>query len=128
MRLLLDSHTLIWAVDEPTRLSTAAATALRDPNNDLLLSAASIWEIAIKAGLRRLHLSLPYRQWMNQAVATLGWGVLPITVDYADVQAGLPQHHGDPFDRLLVAQALTEKIAIVSADVLLDRYGVTRLW
>lgn len=128
MKLLLDSHALLWAVDEPTRLSPVATMALQDPAHDLFLSAATVWEIAIKIGLAKLTLSLPYRQWMNQAITDLGLMVWPITVEYADLQASLPQHHGDPFDRLIVAQALTEKCPIVSADVHFDAYGVTRLW
>ncbi len=128
MKLLLDSHALLWAVDEPTRLSPVATVALQDPANDLFLSAATVWEIAIKIGLAKLTLSLPYRQWMNQAITDLGLMVLPITVEYSDHHASLPQHHGDPFDRLIVAQALTEKCPIVSADVHFDAYGVTRLW
>jgi PIN domain nuclease of toxin-antitoxin system len=126
--LLVDSHTLLWAVDNPTQLTPAATTALHDPANDLLLSAATIWEIAIKVGVGKLLLGLPFRQWMNQAIADLSLTVLPISVEYADVQATLPRHHGDPFDRLLVAQALTEGIPVVSVDTAFDPYGVTRLW
>ena len=72
------------------------------------MSAATIWEIGIKVGLKKLSLSMPYREWMNKAIADLGLTLLPITVEYADVQAGLPKHHGDPFDRLLAAQASRE--------------------
>jgi PIN domain nuclease of toxin-antitoxin system len=128
MRLLLDSHALIWYVDQDHLLSQAAHAAITDPNNELLLSAATIWEIAIKVALKKLTLSLPYRQWMNQAIADLGLSVLPITVEYADAQAGLPDHHRDPFDRLLIAQAITEGVSIVSADATFDSYSVTRLW
>ena len=128
MRVLLDSHTLIWAVDQTSQLSPPAANALQDPANELVLSAATVWEIAIKLGLGKLALSLPYRQWMNQAIADLGLALLPITVEYADAQAALPWHHRDPFDRLLIAQALTEGIPIVSADAVFDPYGVTRVW
>jgi PIN domain nuclease of toxin-antitoxin system len=128
MRLLVDSHSLIWAVDDPTLLTPAAVLALQDPANELLLSAATIWEIAIKVGLGKLTLTIPYRQWMDQAIADLGLVVLPITVAYADGQASLPWHHRDPFDRLLIAQALVEGIPIVSADPQFDGYGVTRLW
>jgi len=85
MRLLVDSHAVLWAVDEPSRLSPQAVSALEDPANQLLLSAASIWEIAIKVGLGKLSLSMPYRQWMNRAIADLGLTMLPITVEYADV-------------------------------------------
>ncbi len=128
MRLLIDSQSLIWYVDQDHLLSPAAHAAITDPNNDLLLSAATIWEIAIKVGLKKLSLSMPYRQWMNQAINDLGMTVLPITVEYADVQVNLPKHHGDPFDRLLVAQSQVENIHLVSADPVFDQYGINRLW
>jgi PIN domain nuclease of toxin-antitoxin system len=79
-------------------------------------------------GLGKLTLSLSYRDWMNKAIADLGLAVLPVTVEYADVQARLPWHHRDPFDRLIIAQPLTEKTSVVSADAAFDPYGVTRLW
>jgi PIN domain nuclease of toxin-antitoxin system len=126
--LLLDSQALIWAVDEPAKLSTASATAIQDPANELLLSAATVWEIAIKIGLKKLSLSLPFRQWMNQAIADLSLFLLPITVEYADAQSSLPHHHRDPFDRLIVAQALADTIRVVSADPAFELYGVDRLW
>jgi PIN domain nuclease of toxin-antitoxin system len=128
VKLLVDAHTLIWAVDDPSKLGRQAVTALQDPGNDLILSAGTIWEIAIKVGLGKLSLSMPYREWMNQAITDLGMAVLPITVEYADVQGNLPRHHGDPFDRLLVAQAQVENMALVSADPGFDPYGINRLW
>ena len=128
MNLILDAHALIWAVDEPSKLGSQASTALRDPANDLFVSAGTIWELAIKAGLGKLTLSLPFREWMKHAMTDLRTAVLPITIDYADVQSRLPRHHGDPFDRLLVAQAQVENMALVSSDSVLDQYGVTRLW
>ena len=128
MKLLLDTHTLIWAVDDPSKLGPQAVTALQDPANDLLLSAGTIWEIAIKVGLKKLSLSMPYKQWVTKAMADLGMTVLPITVEYADVQAGLPNHHRDPFDRMLVAQSQVENIHLVSADPVFDQYGINRLW
>jgi hypothetical protein len=76
-------------------------TALQDPANDLLLSAATVWELAIKIGLGKLTLSLPYRGWMAKAITDLDLTLLPITVEYAERQAGLPPHHKDPFDRLI---------------------------
>lgn len=128
MRLRLDTHSVIWWGDLDQLLSPAAHAAIADPSNRLLLSAATIWEIGIKVGLGKLTLSLPFRQWMNKALVDLRATTLPITVDYVDVQAGLPHHHGDPFDRLLVAQATVEQISIESGDASLDSYGVTRLW
>ena len=128
MRLLLDAHTLIWAVDDPSRLGPQAVAAIQDPANDVLLSAGTIWELSIKIGLGKLTLSLPSLQWMTQAMADLGVTMLPITIAYADVQAGLPSHHRDPFDRLLMAQAQVEKVPLVSSDTIFDQYGISRLW
>ena len=128
MRLLIDSHALIWYVDQHQQLSPASRLAISDPSNNLLLSAGSIWEIAIKIGLGKLVLTQPYSLWMSQALDDLGITVLPITVEYADIQASLPKHHSDPFDRLIVAQAIVEKVSIVSADARMDAYGITRLW
>lgn len=127
MRLLLDSHALIWYVDQDHLLSPASHAAITDPSNDLLLSAGSIWEIGIKIGLGKLVLSQPYKLWMTQAINDLGLTVLPITVEYSDLQAALPRHHGDPFDRLLVAQATLEQVPIVSGDARIDAYAVNRL-
>jgi PIN domain nuclease of toxin-antitoxin system len=128
MRHLVDAHSLIRALDDPTKLGVAAATALQDPANQLLVSAGTIWELSIKTGLGKLALSLPFRQWMDRALADRGWTVLPITLDHAERQAGLPFHHRDPFDRLLAAQALVEGIPLVSADAIFNPYGVTRIW
>jgi PIN domain nuclease of toxin-antitoxin system len=128
VRLLLDSHALIWSVEQPAKLGPKAVSALQDPGNDLLLGAGSIWEIAIKVGLKKLTLSLPYRAWIEKAIADLGLSILPITVEYADAQAVLPNYHRDPFDRLLVAQAQVEGVPLVSDDVALDSYGITRIW
>jgi PIN domain nuclease of toxin-antitoxin system len=93
-----------------------------------VLSAGTIWEIGIKVGLGKLSLSLPYRLWMDTAIADLDLELLPITVEYADVQAGLPGHHRDPFDRLLAAQALKDGLPLISADAIFDQYGVRRIW
>jgi PIN domain nuclease of toxin-antitoxin system len=128
MRVLVDSNALIWAVDQSARLGAGAILALQDQDNQLLISAATIWEISIKVGLKKLSLSLPYKQWINQAISDLEMSVLPITADYADAQIQLPMHHGDPFDRLLVAQARVENLAIVSSDAILGKYGINRIW
>ena len=128
MRLLVDAHAVIWAVDDPSKLGPRAATALQNPDNDLLLSAGTIWEIAIKVGLGKLSLSMSYGEWMHRAITDLALTVLPITVEYAEVQGSLPRHHGDPFDRLLAAQAQVENITLVSADPGFDPYGIKRLW
>jgi PIN domain nuclease of toxin-antitoxin system len=128
VRVLVDTHSLIWAMDEPHRLSLPAAVAIQDPANEQFVSAATIWELAIKVGQGKLALSLPYRQWMDKAIADLKLTVLPITVEYAERQSTLPPHHKDPFDRLMIAQALVDGIPIVSVDVAFDPYGITRIW
>ena len=128
MKLLLDTHAVIWWVDHDELLSESAHEAIADPQNELLISAASIWEISIKVGIGKLKLSFPYREWMSKAVADLRASVLPISVVSCDVQCSLPLHHGDPFVRLIIAQSSVEQIAIVSSDEVFDRYGVHRLW
>ncbi len=128
MRLLLDSHALIWSQDDTSQLSPVALAALSDPANDRLISVATIWEIAIKVGKKRLPLSKPFRQWMDTAIADLYLTLLPITLDHTDRQLALPPHHGDPFDRLLISQSLVEGIPIVGSDTQFDAYGVNRIW
>ena len=128
MKLLLDTHAVIWWVDHDELLSEPAHEAIADPHNELLISAASIWEISIKVGIGKLKLSLPYREWMSTAVADLRASVVPITIESCDVQSSLPLHHGDPFDRFIVAQSNVEHVSIVSSDEMFDRYGVPRIW
>jgi PIN domain nuclease of toxin-antitoxin system len=128
VRLLLDTHTLLWSADDPSKLSPAADAALKDPANDLLLSAATVWELAIKVGLGKLTLSMPYRKWMETAIADLHLSILPVTVEYAERLSVLPPHHNDPFDRLTVAEALVAGIPVVGTDAAFDAYGVTRIW
>ena len=128
MRLLLDAHTLIWAADDPARLGAEALAALDDPTNTLLCSAGTIWEVAIKVGLGKLSLTLSFQQWMEQALRDLRVTILPISVQHAAAQSRLPAHHGDPFDRLLAAQADVEELSIISADKIFDEYRVPRIW
>lgn len=125
---IIDAHVLIWTVDEPNRLTLRANQAISTATNDLYLSAGTIWELAIKVGLNKLQLSLAFDDWMNRAIADLGLITLPITVRHAHAQSQLSQHHGDPFDRLLVAQAQVENLTIISADSIFDQYSVPRDW
>lgn len=128
MKLLLDSHTLIWAVDAPSKLSPVALDRTRDPANDRFVSAATIWEIAIKVELGKLPLSLPYRTWMEKAFDDAAIELLPIKLDSLDRLVRLPRHHRDPFDRLIAVTALVEDISLVSIDEVFDVYGVRRIW
>jgi PIN domain nuclease of toxin-antitoxin system len=128
VRLLLDTHTLFWSVEDPSQLSATAINTMQDPANQQLLSAATVWELAIKAGQGKIILAMPYRQWMETAIADLKLEILPVTVEYAERQSVLPPHHKDPFDRLMMAQALVNGIAVVGADETFDAYGVTCIW
>lgn len=128
MPALLDTHSFIWLASDETRLSQTAATFLRDVSNRLFLSIASEWEIALKHGKGRLALDLPLREFLIDVPARLSVELLPISPSHLVAVSGLPEHHRDPFDRLLVAQCLVEDLPIVSSDTLLDRYGVRRIW
>ena len=128
MKVLLDTHAVIWWVDQDDQLGDTGHEVIAEPANDLLVSAATIWEISIKCGLGKLSLSLPLRDWLSQAVTDLRATILPITIEYAATQSELPRHHGDPFDRLITAQAKGEDIPITSRDVAFDRYDIDRIW
>ena len=128
MKLLLDTHTLLWLVEDDPQLSQTALDLLVDPGNELLLSPATYWELAIKISIRKYQLTDPLADYMAEAVQLYGLSILSIDVKHAEAIVTLPHHHKDPFDRLLVAQALVEQIPIVSSDDQLDAYGVTRIW
>ena len=128
MKLLLDTHALLWFVWDHAHLSENARNLMNDPDNELLLSTGTIWEIAIKVGLNKLTLAEPYEDFMNHAIADNNLTVLETSVKHAAVLTTLPFHHRDPFDRLIIAQAITEEIAVVSGDTAFDAYPVTRVW
>ena len=116
MRVLLDTHVWLWMAAAPERLSPAARALVVAPENELLLSAASAWEIAIKHGLGRLTLPEAPETFVPRVVAQLGVTPLPVHHRHALRVASLPSHHRDPFDRLLVAQAQLEGVPILTAD------------
>ena len=128
MRLLVDAHSLIWWMDQDQLLSRTAYDALADPQNELIVSNITIWEISIKTGIGKLTLSLPFRPWMEKAVANLRATTLPISIATADTQASLAHHHNDPFDRMLVAQSQIASAPIVSRDSVFDQYAIQRVW
>ncbi len=126
MRLLLDTAVLIYAVESPERLSKRASAVLRNSGNILELSAVSITEIAIKASLGKLQLTSAVAR---QAIQDLGIRVLPYTGDHALRLFDLPLHHGDPFDRQIIAQALAEKIPVATPDEKFKLYsGLGIIW
>jgi PIN domain nuclease of toxin-antitoxin system len=128
MRLLLDTHAFLWAVGEPRKISARAATALRTSANELHLSAASVWEMAIKRSLGKLETDMPLDDLVAQGREKIQLRLLDMTAAHAVSVEALPFHHKDPFDRLLIAQALWEGMTIVGADGRFDRYGVKRVW
>lgn len=128
MRLLLDTHAMYWYIEGDPQLSVTARTLIQDTSNEVLISPASYWEIAIKVSLGKWQLNRSYEDFMDIGLNQYGFQVLPILPTHTARLIGLPFHHKDPFDRLLVAQALVEQISLVSADPALDAYGVTRLW
>jgi PIN domain nuclease of toxin-antitoxin system len=128
VRLLIDSHALLWFDEGNQRLGAKAQAMMSDPGNELLLSAASIWEIAIKVSLGKLRLLEPFDAYMHRVIHNNGLVILPISLDHAQTLITLPFHHRDPFDRLLIAQAIVEKLPILSADTLFDKYSITRFW
>jgi PIN domain nuclease of toxin-antitoxin system len=121
VRLLLDTQILIWAVTDTTRLPAAVAATVAAPGNEVLVSAASIWEIAIKTALGRLRFPL---ERIDAILERAGMEHLPIRAAYGVVAGALPRHHGDPFDRMLVAQARVEDLTLVSTDAALSAYEV----
>lgn len=127
MRLLLDTHTFLWFIDDNPRLS-ARAKALLESDADLLLSVASLWEISVKVSIGKLNLSQPFDVFMPQQLAANAIEILPISLVHLGVVTTLPFHHRDPFDRLLIAQAMIEQLPIVSIDAVLDAYSIKRLW
>ncbi len=128
MRLLLDTHSFLWFISGDERMSTTARGWVEDVQNEVFLSVASLWEMAIKISLGRLRFAQPFDVFISQQISINRIGLLGITIGHTAKVAELPFHHRDPFDRLLIAQALVEQMPIVSRDPVLETYGVTRLW
>ena len=127
MKLLLDTHTFLWFFDDPDKLSKTVQHALADQANVCFLSVVSVWEIQIKIGLGKLSLT----QTIGDAIGVTlndGLQILPADLDHIYSLARLPGHHSDPFDRLLIAQALFEGLTIVTKDKKIERYAASVLW
>lgn len=128
MKLLLDTHSFIWFIEDNPSLSLRARTLIEEPSSEVFLSVASVWEMAIKVSLGRLQLSQPFELFIPHQLLLNNITLLDITLSHTLQVATLPFHHRDPFDRLLIAQGLVEGIPIISADGIFDMYGVSRLW
>jgi PIN domain nuclease of toxin-antitoxin system len=122
MKLLLDTHLLLWAAGEPDRLSTVARRLIKDAGNELIFSAASFWEIAIKRGLGRDDFQVDPRS-MRRGLLDNHYSELLIGSDHAIAIDALPRLHKDPFDRILIAQAMVEGITLLTTDPLLAQYA-----
>lgn len=128
MTILLDTHVFLWWITNDRRISSVAEGLISDKNNDLLLSAASAWEIAIKAQLGKLPLPDDPEVFIPQQMAINRVRSLPVSTDHALHVSKLPSHHRDPFDRLLIAQAKVENIPLLSDDSLIKLYPIQVLW
>ena len=125
MRLLLDTHALLWAVAAPNLLPAPIRQALQAAENDVYASMASAWEIGIKVGVGKLGFDVAS---LEETLVRTGVQTLAVGLDHVAKVADLPHHHRDPFDRMLVAQAMCESMTLVSRDRALGRYGVKLLW
>ena len=128
MRLLLDTHAFIWWFAGSRQLSRSVRRAIADEENDVLISAASAWEIATKHRLGKLPSAEVLALDISGAIASQDFAELPITVEDAARAGALPGPHRDPFDRMLIAQTLSRNLLLISIEPIFDRYGVRRLW
>ncbi len=128
MKLLIDTHVLIWVILNPEKLSPQVTRLFSDRKNDIYLSLVSIWEIQIKQQLGKLNFDLPLSELIESQQKVNDLKLLSITTEHIYALESLPHHHRDPFDRLLISQALFENMPILSVDIAFDAYPVQRLW
>ena len=128
MRLLIDTHALLWFCEGNSTLSDEARSAMEDEANERYVSHSSAWEVAIKVSLGKLKLHDDYRMIFSGVLKANGFVLLSPTVDHYDALIRLPRHHGDPFDRLILAQAQVEGLVIVTCDAEFPAYGLPLLW
>lgn len=128
MKLLLDTHVFLWWLRDEPDLSGTARDAISDPANTCYLSLASCWELAIKSSVGKLKLKKPIERFVSEQMQQNGFLLLNIELRHVAKVEALPFHHRDPFDRLLIAQAKTERMTLVTADPALSAYGIRCLW
>ncbi len=128
MKLLLDTHAFIWWDSEPDKLSERASALCMDPGNELILSVASLWEMQVKAQLGKLALKKPLRRLIEGQQDANGLQLLSIRPDHTYVLDDLPSHHKDPFDRIIVAQAMCERLSLLTHDAMISNYPVSVEW
>ena len=128
MRFVIDTHTFIWYVTNNSKLSLTARELINDGNNVVLLSVASVWEMAIKHSIGKLDFELPFITFVESQIRQNDMALLQIEIEHLALVANLPLYHRDPFDRLIISQAILEQIPIVGVDKVFDSYSVRRLW
>lgn len=128
MKLLLDTHVFLWWVSDAPELSDAARAAISDPGNTCYLSLVSCWELSIKSGIGKLKLKKPVERFISEQMQQNGFLLLNIELRHVAKVESLALHHRDPFDRLLVTQAKTERMTLVTADAVLSDYGIRCIW
>ena len=128
MKLLLDTHALLWFFSGNTKISETAKVLIENPQNHKFISIASIWEMAIKQSQGKLDLEVTAAQYIKEKLAMDDFSLLPIKIEHLELVSSLPFHHRDPFDRLLISQSITEQIPILSSDKAFDQYPVKRIW
>lgn len=128
MRALLDTSAFLWSISDSEKLSTNARQVIADLENEIFLSTASLWEIAIKTSLGKLALLQPFDQLIPAQMEQSAISVLPIEVQHLSKIIDLPFHHRDPFDRLIIAQSLYENLPVITKDAAFSRYSVQLIW
>lgn len=128
MNLLLDSHTFIWWRDDPDKLSPIAFSEISNPKNDIFLSVVTVWELQIKIALNKFSVRGRLEKAVKDEQKNNGFQILPVKLSHALYIENLPLHHKDPFDRLLISQAIIENMNLVSADANFADYQVNLLW
>lgn len=128
MKLLLDTHTFLWFITGASQLSVNARLVIEDPSNDKFVSIVSLWEIALKFSLGKLTLQDDFDVLFPNQLVINGFEELSIENKHFYELVRMPFHHRDPFDRLMIAQAISEKMSVVSIDAAFDNYSITRLW
>ena len=127
MKLLLDTHAFLWFIEDNPRLSVQAK-ALLESDVELLISTASLWEIAIKTSIGKLTLAQPFEVFIPKQLEMNLITILPVELAHLAIVSALPFYHRDPFDRLLIAQARAEQLPLVSVDAAFDAYAINRIW
>lgn len=128
MSYIIDTHTFLWFINDHVSLSSTAREIIQHPDNPIYLSIASVWEMAIKVSLNKLEMPSPFNDFIEQQLVENSIALLHIKTDHIGIVAAMPFHHRDPFDRLIIAQALHESYAIIGKDDIFDQYDITRYW